>query len=65
MTDERFFSDLLYRSYMASAITKNECEEACYRLSIPYPPQLFKGNQATYQEPVFQTSEVNHGIHCN
>ena len=66
MDDETFFQRLLYNAYMGDAITLSEVLDACKRLSIPVPnPSQFKGNQATYQEPVFQTSKVNHGIHCN
>lgn len=65
MTNHAFFSELLYRAHMADAITDAECREACMRLWIDYPPQLSKGFQAAYQEPVFKTAEVNHGIHCN
>jgi hypothetical protein len=40
MTDEHFFSNLLYSAYMSDAITEQECKEACYRLSINFPPEL-------------------------
>lgn len=64
--DKTFFQRLLYNAYMADAITLPEVLEACKRLSIPVPtPSQFIGNQATYQAPVFQTSEVNHGLHSN
>lgn len=66
MSNHAFFSDILYRAVMSDTITNAECREACMRLWIDYPPQLSKGTQAACQEPVFQTSEVNHhGIHCN
>jgi hypothetical protein len=39
MTDEAFFSNLIYNAYMADVINEIEAEEACYRLSIPYPPE--------------------------
>jgi hypothetical protein len=66
MTDEAFFSNLIYNAYMADVINEIEAEEACYRLSIPYPPQQIKGYQGTHSSPVFTTSEGNpNGIHCN
>lgn len=57
-------SDLLYRAYMADAITDTEVQHACSIFGITYPPQIM-GYQGTQQSPVVQQLKEDHGIHCN
>lgn len=58
-------SDLLYCGYMADQITDDDVRQACALFEITYPPELNKGFQATFQEPVFHTLKDDHGIYCN
>ncbi len=65
MNNTEFLSNLLFCAHQGE-LPDSTIREACERFNIPYPPQLFMGNQDTRLSPVFQTSEVNHhGIHCN
>lgn len=64
MTDSEFLADLLYCAHMGE-LPEATIAEACERFRLDFPPSPFKGFQATRQAPVFQTSEVNHGIHRN
>lgn len=57
MTNEEFLSDLLLCAYMGE-LPESMIKEACERFGINFPPVQFKGIQATYQVPDFQTSEV-------